>query len=226
MKKSLHIHATRYILQVLYTITCTTLLYLRTRFIRLIHSFHGRQHHRISNQRIRTRTATSPSISFPWCQLVFVCRMLCRLSSAVELIIHSRESNKQEIMKVMTILVSICMALLSVSSAFNVQTTNDNGGVVSRAQWFQQVTTAAGAVSLATATSLMITTPAAWAADDATMKGTKKDPAFEACLSQCMYDCTKPKGIEQRSRMECLPECKSKCATTKAQLMKGVPIPK
>ena len=32
--------------------------------------------------------------------------------------------------------------------------------------------------------------------------------------------------MEQRSRAECIPECKSKCATTKEQLMKGTPIAK
>jgi len=59
---------------------------------------------------------------------------------------------------------------------------------------------------------------------DPAIKGTKNDPAFQACLSQCMYDCTKPKGAEQKSRTECLPECKQKCATTKAQLLKGTPV--
>lgn len=62
------------------------------------------------------------------------------------------------------------------------------------------------------------------AADDS-LKGSKKDPAFESCLSKCMYTCTKPKGDEQKSRSECLPECKKSCATTKAQLLKGVPAP-
>jgi hypothetical protein len=38
-----------------------------------------------------------------------------------------------------------------------------------------------------------------------------------------MYDCTKPK-VESKSRAECLPECKTKCATTKQQLMLGTPI--
>ena len=64
----------------------------------------------------------------------------------------------------------------------------------------------------------------AWAKDvDPALKGTKKDPAFEACLSQCMYDCTKPKGAEQKSRAECLPECKQQCATNKNQLLRGEP---
>jgi hypothetical protein len=62
------------------------------------------------------------------------------------------------------------------------------------------------------------------AATDESVKGTKKDPAFEACLSKCMYTCTKPKGVEQKSRAACLPECKQSCATTKAQLLKGVPL--
>lgn len=58
---------------------------------------------------------------------------------------------------------------------------------------------------------------------DAEVKGTKKDPAFETCLSTCMYECTKPKGVEQKSRKECLPECKAKCATNKNQLLIGDP---
>jgi len=58
---------------------------------------------------------------------------------------------------------------------------------------------------------------------DPALKGTKKDPVFEACLSECMYECTKPKGAEQKSRAECLPECKKSCAKTKEQLMLGTP---
>ena len=59
---------------------------------------------------------------------------------------------------------------------------------------------------------------------DPALKGTKQDPSYEACVSQCMYDCTKPKGMEQKSRQECLPECKQKCATNKQQLMTGSPL--
>lgn len=61
---------------------------------------------------------------------------------------------------------------------------------------------------------------------DPALKGTKKDPEFEKCLSECMYECTKPKGVEQKSRAECLPECKKECAKNKAQLMIGTPIQK
>jgi hypothetical protein len=39
-----------------------------------------------------------------------------------------------------------------------------------------------------------------------------------------MYECTKPKGTEQKSRKECLPDCKKECAKTDAQLMKGTPM--
>jgi hypothetical protein len=59
---------------------------------------------------------------------------------------------------------------------------------------------------------------------DPAVKGTKKDPAYEACVSKCLYECTKPKGDEQKSRAECIPECKKTCATTKEQLMTGTPI--
>jgi len=58
---------------------------------------------------------------------------------------------------------------------------------------------------------------------DASIKGTKQDPAYEACLSSCLYECTKPKGDEQKTRAECRGECKQKCATTKQQLMIGTP---
>jgi hypothetical protein len=59
---------------------------------------------------------------------------------------------------------------------------------------------------------------------DASLKGTKNDPQFEACLSRCVYECTKAKGSEQRSRSECLPECKASCATTKEQRLIGKPL--
>uniref|UniRef100_A0A6U3ZBC6 Uncharacterized protein n=1 Tax=Ditylum brightwellii TaxID=49249 RepID=A0A6U3ZBC6_9STRA len=61
---------------------------------------------------------------------------------------------------------------------------------------------------------------------DPSVKGTKADPAYQACVSQCLYDCTKPKGDEQKSRQECIPECKKQCATDKKQLMIGSPIQK
>jgi len=55
------------------------------------------------------------------------------------------------------------------------------------------------------------------------LTGSKNDPKFEACLSKCVYACTKPKVDEQKSRSECLPICKKQCATTDAQLLKGSP---
>lgn len=56
------------------------------------------------------------------------------------------------------------------------------------------------------------------------VKGTKKDPAYEACLSKYIYDCTKPKGEFTKDRSECRQEAKKACATTKQQLMLGTPI--
>ena len=58
---------------------------------------------------------------------------------------------------------------------------------------------------------------------DPSVKGTKADPTFQACLGNCVYECTKPKGSEQKSRAECLPECKKKCATDDKQLLLGSP---
>ncbi len=71
--------------------------------------------------------------------------------------------------------------------------------------------------------SSIVDVPSAHAAKDVdpALKGTKSDPAFQGCLSECVYECTKPKGTEQKSRAECIPECKAKCATSKAQLMLG-----
>jgi len=65
-------------------------------------------------------------------------------------------------------------------------------------------------------TTAAVATPApVWAKEEAFTKGSKNDPDVQAKLSVCMYECTKPKGAEQKSRAECLPECKAKCITSK-----------
>lgn len=82
-------------------------------------------------------------------------------------------------------------------------------------------------ICIASASAIALSPVAAHAAGDTAepkVKGTKKDPEFEACLGKCMYECTKPKGTEQKSRAECLPECKKSCATTKEQLLLGQPV--
>jgi hypothetical protein len=79
------------------------------------------------------------------------------------------------------------------------------------------------AIGLLVPASLPSVPDAQAAAVDESLKGTKKDPAYESCLSECMFYCTKPKGVEQKSRAQCLPECKVQCATTKEQLLKGSP---
>ena len=74
------------------------------------------------------------------------------------------------------------------------------------------------------ATNIPTTAALAKGEVDPSVKGTKKDPEFEICLSQAMYECTKAKGVEQKTRKECLPICRTKCATSEAQLMLGTPI--
>ena len=77
---------------------------------------------------------------------------------------------------------------------------------------------------VASTTLLVTNTNAVQAKEvDPALKGTKDDPAYQACLSKCIFECTKPKGDEQKSRAECIPECKQKCATSKQQLMIGTP---
>uniref|UniRef100_A0A7S0GJ65 Uncharacterized protein n=1 Tax=Proboscia inermis TaxID=420281 RepID=A0A7S0GJ65_9STRA len=61
---------------------------------------------------------------------------------------------------------------------------------------------------------------------DPAVVGTKKDPKYQNCLSVCVFECTKPKGEEQKLRSECIPECKKKCAVNKEQLLLGQPLKK
>ena len=110
----------------------------------------------------------------------------------------------------------LALALISSGHAFSSSNHNQqHNKATTRADFLQHV----GAV-----TAAAWATPA-WAAgsSDPSLKGTKKDPAYEACVSKCMYECTKPKVEEQKTRQECLPECKKKCATTKEQLLLGTP---
>ena len=55
-------------------------------------------------------------------------------------------------------------------------------------------------------------------------KGTKSDPKYTNCVSQCIFECTKPKGAEQKDRQECIPPCKKQCSTNPEQLLLGTPI--
>eukprot|EP00752_Nemacystus_decipiens_P001368 g1357.t1 len=79
-----------------------------------------------------------------------------------------------------------------------------------------------GAVFGAVAASSFAFVAAADAKDDPALKGTKADPEFVTCLSDCIYYCTKDKE-QSRSRQECIPECRQTCAKTKAQGMLGAP---
>ncbi|CAM9156346.1 unnamed protein product [Pylaiella littoralis] len=79
-----------------------------------------------------------------------------------------------------------------------------------------------GAVFGAVGVSSFAFMAAADAKDDPALKGTKADPEFVTCLSDCIYYCTKSKE-QSRSRQECIPECRQTCAKTKAQGMIGAP---
>jgi hypothetical protein len=102
--------------------------------------------------------------------------------------------------------------------AFALQARRENKGAVDTRFGFLKTCGAA-------IVPLVLTPSAAFAAkEDPAKSGTKNDPLFQQCLGKCMYECTKPKGFEQKTRQECLPECKEQCAKTKEQLMKGVPL--
>mmetsp|Transcript_16151 Transcript_16151/g.26907 ORF Transcript_16151/g.26907 Transcript_16151/m.26907 type:complete len:155 (-) Transcript_16151:339-803(-) len=105
--------------------------------------------------------------------------------------------------------------------------TGTASGSVDRRSAISNLASSVLATGFATAVVAAPSSPAnAKGEADQALKGTKKDPEYEACVSKCLYECTKPKGEEQKSRTECIPECKKKCATTKAQLMTGSPIQK
>jgi hypothetical protein len=120
----------------------------------------------------------------------------------------------------MKTVLSLYFALLLVTEAgaFGVGSTNSatSRATVDRSDFLAII---AGGVAIGTVGA----PSAAWAGDDSAKSGTKKDPTYEAAVSTCMYECTKPKGAEQKSRKECLSECKQSCATTKAQLLTGEP---
>mmetsp|Transcript_8906 Transcript_8906/g.12946 ORF Transcript_8906/g.12946 Transcript_8906/m.12946 type:complete len:126 (+) Transcript_8906:105-482(+) len=112
-------------------------------------------------------------------------------------------------------------SLIAFSEAFSVGTnvsprsSTALSGMMSRSQFF-------GAAAASVITMVPISNALAKEPDPA-LKGTKKDPEYQTCISQCVYECTKPKGVETKLRQECIPECKAKCATTKQQLMVGTP---
>ena len=112
---------------------------------------------------------------------------------------------------------------LPLSNSYGVAETRKNdlrAPLMSRTSFMTAVVAGAATVT----TGFGVPPASAKDAVDPKLQGTKQDPEFEACLSKCLYECTKPKGVEQRSRKECLPECKSSCAKTKEQLMLGKPM--
>jgi hypothetical protein len=80
--------------------------------------------------------------------------------------------------------------LPNTTAAFGVQSTSD----LSRSQFLVAMGGLVAGVGLACAKDSVHA-----------LKGTKKDPAFEQCISfSTIYDCTKTKGSEQKSRADCV----------------------
>mmetsp|Transcript_23167 Transcript_23167/g.54777 ORF Transcript_23167/g.54777 Transcript_23167/m.54777 type:complete len:123 (+) Transcript_23167:138-506(+) len=111
--------------------------------------------------------------------------------------------------------VSLLIAFIS-CDAFGLNSANSDSKipVSATATTSRQNFLAAMAGSLMTTAALTAPAPV-WAKDIDYKPGSKNDPDVQAKLSLCMYECTKPKGAEQKSRAECLPECKAKCITAK-----------
>lgn len=110
----------------------------------------------------------------------------------------------------------LLVACFSNASGFSSTGNNNNKMPVQTAQpTSRQNFLAIMAGGLLTTAAVAAPTPV-WAKEQETYtKGSKNDPEVQAKLSVCMYECTKPKGAEQKSRAECLPECKAKCITAK-----------
>jgi len=71
------------------------------------------------------------------------------------------------------------------------------------------------AAAVATPVIAIASPTAAWAAKEEVKKGSKDDPAVQAKMSVCVYECTKPKGSEQMTRVECIKKCKTELITSK-----------
>lgn len=98
------------------------------------------------------------------------------------------------------------MPVASTSSSTTSTTT-----VLSRQSFLANVVMAA----VATTTTAVVASPTAVWAKEEVKKGSKDDPAVQAKMSVCVYECTKPKGSEQMTRVECLKKCKKECVTAK-----------
>mmetsp|Transcript_5071 Transcript_5071/g.8309 ORF Transcript_5071/g.8309 Transcript_5071/m.8309 type:complete len:129 (-) Transcript_5071:240-626(-) len=126
--------------------------------------------------------------------------------------------------RTVVLLLAIAVAAIQgFTSSAPAQTNNRQNTQLEASSRSQFLSTAAAAIFMGAA---MTPLPASAKEVDPALKGTKADPSYETCVSQCLYECTKPKGDEYKTRSECIPECKKKCATTKQQLMVGTPLKK
>lgn len=125
---------------------------------------------------------------------------------------HTSTMTQQTTITLITLLV---IAIIGITTGYSTPNSSSSSSqtksrIISRQSFLTSIATTSCITFLGTQ-------PAFAKEVDPAVKGTKNDPEFQACLSNCMYECTKPKGAEQKSRGECLPECKTKCAKTKEQ---------
>ncbi|EED87441.1 predicted protein [Thalassiosira pseudonana CCMP1335] len=96
------------------------------------------------------------------------------------------------------ILTLLIVALIGTTAAYSTPKSTSQSQRQTSATVVNRSTFLATAAS--TCLAFLASSPPAFAKDvDPALKGTKADPEFQACLSQCVYECTKPKGMEQRN---------------------------
>mmetsp|Transcript_5662 Transcript_5662/g.16236 ORF Transcript_5662/g.16236 Transcript_5662/m.16236 type:complete len:129 (+) Transcript_5662:188-574(+) len=109
----------------------------------------------------------------------------------------------------------LVIGALLVSSGCDAFGVTDPRNVAPKGQGFLQ--SRQNFVAAASAAAAILVPRAAFAKDDGDyVKGSKEDPAVQAKLSVCVYECTKPKGEEQKSRTQCLKECKAQYVTARS----------
>lgn len=115
-----------------------------------------------------------------------------------------------------TVLFSSCNAFGLVNQNSNANSPTTTAQIPENGESFLQSRQNFFAAAATAMTAAAVLSPKAALAAEDYVKGSKNDPDVQAKLSVCMYECTKPKGDEQKSRAECLKECKTKLITARA----------
>lgn len=131
-------------------------------------------------------------------------------------------------MKPKTLLTMIMAGAISVSSAFNLGMAHQKKSsrvILQGTNFDSSFDTSVPAMSRKVALTGLIS-PVLLSVLQPSPANAKDGPILQSCVSECIYDCTKPKGDGQRTRAECQAECKEKCAKTRDKVVKGVPSAK